>query len=107
MIAAGPMLREAREATGLTQRQLADRLGTTQSAVARLEAPGANPRLSTLSRAIAATGHRLEASISRGGNVDETMIASTLRRSPAERLEQHRRAYAGVAGMVRAARRGS
>lgn len=41
-------LRQARRSRGLTQRDVADALGTTQSAVARLEAGHTSPRLSTL-----------------------------------------------------------
>jgi predicted transcriptional regulator len=42
------LIREARAEAGLTQSELAERAGTTQAAVARLERPGANPRLDTL-----------------------------------------------------------
>jgi transcriptional regulator with XRE-family HTH domain len=41
-------LRQARRSRGLTQRDVAEAIGTTQSAVARLEAGRASPRLSTL-----------------------------------------------------------
>ena len=40
----------ARIEKGLTQAELADRLGTTQSAVSRLESGEFNPRVETLSR---------------------------------------------------------
>ena len=39
-----------REKRGLSQRELAERLGTTQSAVARLEAGNVSPSLPTLER---------------------------------------------------------
>ena len=39
-----------RNARGLSQRELAERVGTTQSAIARLEAGGRPPRIDTLLR---------------------------------------------------------
>ena len=39
---------ERRAAMGLSQRQLAERCGTTQSAIARLERGGRPPRIDTL-----------------------------------------------------------
>ncbi|MGH3049186.1 MAG: helix-turn-helix domain-containing protein [Gaiellaceae bacterium] len=41
---------EQRLAKGLSQRQLAERCGTTQSAIARLERGGRPPRIDTLLR---------------------------------------------------------
>lgn len=53
---------KAREAAGLTQADVAKRIGTTQSAVARLESRSArnSPSLATLERYAAALGCRLE-----------------------------------------------
>ncbi len=48
-----------RHALGLSQTEVAARMGTSQSAVARLEAGGVDVRLSTLDRYAAALGHRL------------------------------------------------
>jgi len=45
---------------GLTQTQVAARMGTSQSAVARLESGDADIRLSTLERYAAALAHELE-----------------------------------------------
>lgn len=49
----------ARVAAGLTQEQLAQRMGTTQSAIARLESGRRMPGIKTLERLAAATGARL------------------------------------------------
>ena len=49
----------ARTAAKLTQEELAHRLGTTQSAVARLEGGGVSPSITTLRRYAEATGTRL------------------------------------------------
>ena len=55
----GARVRELRLAAGLTQAQLGARVGTSQSALARLEAGGVEPRLSTLE----ALGHALGAQL--------------------------------------------
>jgi ribosome-binding protein aMBF1 (putative translation factor) len=58
----------ARVAAKLSQAELARRLGTTQSAIARLEGGGVSPSLSTLRRFAEATGSRLKVTIERGEN---------------------------------------
>ncbi len=53
---------KARAAPGLTQAELAARVGTTQSAIARLESgtPKHSPSIVTLQRYARAMGHRVE-----------------------------------------------
>ncbi len=55
-------LLKARTASGLTQAELAARVGTTQSAIARLESgtPKHSPSIVTLQRYARAMGHRVE-----------------------------------------------
>ena len=73
------LIREARTAAGLTQAQLARRLGTSQPAVVKLERPGANPTVRTLDRVLRATGHRLElAAPTWSPGVDESLIREQL-----------------------------
>jgi ribosome-binding protein aMBF1 (putative translation factor) len=55
----GHRIRQLREAAGLSQRQLAERTGTTQSAVARLEADRQEPTLRTLEKLASALGQDL------------------------------------------------
>jgi len=50
----GQKIRDAREAAGLTQRDLATLMSTIQAAVARLEAGGTSATLTTLNKAAAA-----------------------------------------------------
>jgi len=50
----------ARTKANLSQAEVARRVGTTQSAIARLEGGGVTPSLSTLRRYAEATGMRLE-----------------------------------------------
>lgn len=49
---------EARTNAGLSQAELAQRMGTTQSAIARLESGKAPPSMRTIERIAAATGTR-------------------------------------------------
>lgn len=51
---------EARKLADLTQEQMAERMETSQAAIARLEGNKGNPSLSTLRRYAAATGTRLK-----------------------------------------------
>ena len=53
---------KARARAGLSQAQLAKRMKTTQSAVARLESGRGKPSTRTLTRFAKATGHRLKIS---------------------------------------------
>lgn len=90
------LLRTARKEAGLTQAELARRVGTTQSAVARMERPGANPTVNWLDRALAAAGRRLEltdADGSAGAGVDETLLRASLERSPADRARVFEATY--------------
>lgn len=50
---------EARNRAGLTQQELARKMGTTQPVVARLESGGTRPSMRTLDRLAKATGSRL------------------------------------------------
>lgn len=51
---------EARISAGLTQEEVAKRMGTTQSVVARLESGSALPSMKTIRRYAEATGTRAE-----------------------------------------------
>ncbi len=53
----------ARTRAKLSQADVARRIGTTQSAIARLEGGGVSPSISTLRRYAEATGTRLEISL--------------------------------------------
>lgn len=75
----------ARRAAGLTQAGLAIRLGTTQSAVARLERGEVTPSIATLSRLADALGIQFEVRPRSGIVVRETMPALTLGELRAQR----------------------
>ena len=60
-------LSRERERLGLTQTQVAARIGTSQSAVARLEGGEVDPKLSTVGRYAAAVGRRITWSVQPAG----------------------------------------
>jgi transcriptional regulator with XRE-family HTH domain len=55
----GEEVRRLRSERGLSQQELAERMGVAQSVVARLEAGGVEPRVSTLDRVAQALGVEL------------------------------------------------
>ena len=59
---------KARVAAGLTQADVAARIGTTQSAVARLESAGGrhSPSIATLQRYASALGYKLQVRLVKG-----------------------------------------
>ena len=100
------LIRDARRSAGLTQAALAARLGTTQSAVARLETEGANPRVETLARALSACDRELDLRARPvRSSIDETLVARQLRMSPADRLRAFEQAYAETRQIALAGRR--
>jgi transcriptional regulator with XRE-family HTH domain len=82
---AGAMLREARRAAGLSQRELARRAGVPQPAVSRIEREHGSPRIDTLDRLLRQCGKQLELAERPGLGVDRTLIRERLRLSPGER----------------------
>ena len=83
------LIKRARQAAGMTQSELAKRARMKQPEIARLEARGANPTLSTLKRVVAATGHNLKLELDSGAGIDETLIAASLKETPTQRLREH------------------
>jgi ribosome-binding protein aMBF1 (putative translation factor) len=61
-------LAEQRQAAGLSQTEVAARMGTSQSAVARLESGTADVRASTLERYAAAVGSEITWKLNRPGD---------------------------------------
>jgi transcriptional regulator with XRE-family HTH domain len=87
--AAGKLIRLRRREAGVTQRQLAARMGTTQSAIAALERPGSNPTVRTVADALDALGYQLTFQTTpKPAGVDESLIRQQLELSPGERLRQ-------------------
>lgn len=102
----GSLIRNARRSAGLSQASLASRLGTTQSAIARLERDASSPRVETVERALKACGQRLElGSRPTQSSIDESLVASMLRMPPGERIKSFERSYANVREFALAAAR--
>ena len=82
------LIREARLRAGLTQGELAARLATTQSAVARWEAGGVRPSAETLGEIARACGLELRASLVEADGSDASLVEHALTLTPTERLDQ-------------------
>jgi transcriptional regulator with XRE-family HTH domain len=85
MVNTGHLVRSAREAAGLSQAELATRIGTTQPVVSRWERGHDEPRLSTLARIARACGLRLDVRLA-VDSVDRAQIRQQLALSPEQRL---------------------
>ena len=72
------LVHRLRTDAGLTQADLATRMGTTQSAIARMEAGGARPTLETLEKLARAVGSDLLVGVA-PGIAERTGIKSLLR----------------------------
>ena len=103
----------------MTQRDFAERVGTSQSAIARLEQGGSNPTIETLERTAAAAGFEIRIALvpalSRDPvierykqDVDRTLLRENLRKSVDERIRtlgEWQEAGRVLERAVRAARR--
>jgi transcriptional regulator with XRE-family HTH domain len=91
-VQAGDLIREARRRAGLTQRELADRLGTTQSAIARLERGGTEPSYERVAEAVRACGLDLVPQLLRADDADWSVASSNLTVGPDARVRRHQAA---------------
>ena len=98
------LVRTARREAGLTQRELAERAGMTQSVIARLETPGANPRVATLERVLHAAGRRLDVADA-GRDLDQDQLRERLALTPGERLRRFQESQRNLQQLRRRARR--
>lgn len=97
---AASMIHAARTAAGLTQLELAERLGVTQPAISALEHPQSNPRIATLEAALAATGHRLQLIAPQfSASVDVSLISRHLKDTVEERITALERMHHEVAAL--------
>ena len=89
------LIRDARRAAGLTQAELAARLGVSQSASAKLEREGSNPTVETLDRVLRPTGHRLQLiAPAWSDGVDISLLRQALTRTPEARIKSVARWHA-------------
>lgn len=82
----GELVREARKRMALTQRELAERAGTTQSAIARLESGRTSPSLEVVLRLIRLTGLDLRVELVPYDDSDIVQAVDALRGSPEQRV---------------------
>ena len=82
----GELVREARKRAGLTQKDLADRASTTQSAIARLESGRTTPSLESVERLLRLCGFQLIVELAPYDDSDIVQAEASLRRTPAERI---------------------
>jgi transcriptional regulator with XRE-family HTH domain len=86
-VVAWALLKEIRVRAGLTQRQLAERAGKSQSEIARIERGRQDPSLTTLHRLARAAGFDLRIGLAPHDDHDEVLIRSMLSLAPKERLD--------------------
>ena len=88
------LVREARRRAGLSQRQLAERGGTTQSAIARLESGRSSPSCDTVVRLLRLCGFALHVALDPYDDSDLAQAQAALRRTPDGRLDHNDAALA-------------
>ncbi|HEX6311944.1 MAG TPA: helix-turn-helix transcriptional regulator [Acidimicrobiia bacterium] len=84
---AGLLIREARRYAGLTQAELAARIGTKQSVISRWERGLDAPRVDTLARILRACGFEADLTFRRHDDVDRAQLQENLDMTPAQRLQ--------------------
>ncbi len=88
MDAPGTVIRRRRLEHGLTQAQVALRVGTTQTALSRLERGDLSPTVATIQRILFVLGETCDLDVRRlVGDHDRAHLSDLLARTPAERLE--------------------
>jgi len=84
----GELLREARARHGVSQKQLAMRASTTQSAISRIERDRVSPSVETLRELLYLLGEDLKLGAEeRDFGIDRTLNAERLELPPSERVE--------------------
>lgn len=82
----GQLIAEARKRAGLTQTELADRMGSHQSVVARWETGRTHPDFDTVVSVVRAAGLELGISLHQGDQHDLALIRRELTLLPPQRL---------------------
>ena len=94
-------VREARKRAGLTQAQLAERAGTTQSAIARIERGGVAPTFERVVELVRECGLDLDVHLVPYDDSNWTVASTNLTLDPSDRLRQ----MLAFNRMIRVARR--
>jgi transcriptional regulator with XRE-family HTH domain len=85
---AAELLVKARTDAGLTQAELAARVGTTQSSIARTESGRTSPTVERLDLLVRACGATLAIEIDRSSVPDLSIVAANRRLSPQQRWDK-------------------
>ncbi len=101
----GSIIREARKRAGLTQRQLAELLTTTQAVVARWETGKSSPAFDRVVQAVRACDLDLSVRIVNRDDEHSLLIDDALRLAPVERLERLARSRSALEGLAANVRR--
>ena len=102
----GELIREARRRAGITQQELAERLGTTQSVVTRWETGARSPSFETVVRAVRACGLELGVRVVTPDPDHDLFIRENLRLPTAERLSRLAEKQAGMQQLLNSVARG-
>ena len=81
-------MREGRKRAGITQRELAERAGSTQSAIARLESGRVSPSFEQVERLMRLCGFQLIVELAPYDDSDVVQAEARLRLSPDQRLAE-------------------
>ncbi|MGC1165538.1 MAG: helix-turn-helix domain-containing protein [Solirubrobacterales bacterium] len=85
----GDLLRDARRRHGVSQKSLAARASTTQSAISRIERDRVSPSIETLRELLYLLGEDLVlAAKGRDAGIDRTLNQANLNLTPAQRLRR-------------------
>ncbi|TML42262.1 MAG: helix-turn-helix transcriptional regulator [Actinobacteria bacterium] len=86
---ASALLLLAREQAGLSQRELAERAGVTQSEIARIESGKREPSIPTIQRILAGAGLELRFRLAPLEDHDQVLAARQARRSTSPSSQRH------------------
>jgi transcriptional regulator with XRE-family HTH domain len=88
MQTSGQVLRAARQRHGVSQKRLAIRAGTTQSAISRIERDRVSPSVETLRELLYLLGEDLTVGTGqRDWGIDRTLIRERFALTPSERID--------------------
>ena len=100
----GQLIKEARRRAGLTQRELAELLGTTQAQIARWELGRTSPPFDRVVDAIRACGFDLAVNIATPDDQHALQIQHSLRMTTSERLDRVAQSHAAMRELLGRAR---
>ena len=100
----GELVREARKRAGITQQDLAQRAGTTQSAIARLESGRTSPSLEQVQRLMRLAGFELIVELAAFDDSDRVQAKALKKLTPEQRVEQNDRFVRQIVELRRAMR---